>query len=63
MIKIKDYPQLKLIAWNFHVNKITEYEALDLYELNWRFDESTLTINERILSMGTCEVFNERRSV
>ena len=47
MIKLIDYPQLKLIAWNLHVEEITEQEALGLYELNWRFiDQNTLTLIE-----------------
>ena len=51
MIKLSDYPQLSLIAWNRHQESlITEEEALALYEANWRWiDERTLTTKERKL--------------
>jgi hypothetical protein len=39
MIKLNDYPQLKLVAWNRHEEFIEEKEALELYEINWRFIE------------------------
>lgn len=44
MIKIAQYPQLKLITWNIHCEEIDEKTSLDLYERNWRLiDEPTLT--------------------
>lgn len=47
MIKINDYPQLKLISWNIHADNINEQDALDLYELNWRYvDQENLTTAE-----------------
>lgn len=50
MIKIDDYPQLKLVAWNRHNEFIEEAEALELYEVNWRFiDQKSLTNNEQNL--------------
>ncbi len=50
MIKIDNYPQLKLIAWNRHTKDITEEEALSLYETNWRFvDQDNLTSDEQKL--------------
>ncbi|MBL8205287.1 MAG: hypothetical protein JNM09_13715 [Blastocatellia bacterium] len=51
MIKLSDYPQLSLIAWNRHQESfISEEEALALYEANWRWiDEKTLTTRERKL--------------
>jgi hypothetical protein len=51
MIKLADYPQLSLIAWNRQPDSvITEAEALALYEANWRWiDERTLTTEERKL--------------
>jgi len=51
MIKLSDYPQLTLIAWNRHQESfISEEEALALYEANWRWiDEKTLTTRERKL--------------
>lgn len=51
MIKLSDYPQLSLIAWNRQTDSfVTEKEALALYEANWRWiDERTLTPEERKL--------------
>lgn len=51
MIKIDDYPQLKLIAWNRPDGSLVEEsEALALYERNWRFmDLAALDQNERSL--------------
>lgn len=40
MIRIGDYPELKLIAWSRRPDDwIEESEALALYEANWRFVE------------------------
>ncbi|MEO8411317.1 MAG: hypothetical protein ABI478_12175 [Propionivibrio sp.] len=40
MLRIADFPQLKLIAWNRGENALIEdEEALALYERNWRFVE------------------------
>lgn len=51
MIKLSDYPQLRLIAWNRRADSvITEEEALALYEANWRWiEEKELTESERKL--------------
>ena len=51
MIKLSDYPQLSLIAWNRQTDSlVTEKEALALYEANWRWiEERTLTPEERKL--------------
>lgn len=48
---IKDYPQLRLIAWNRQpVDAITGEEALDLYERNWRHvDHGAILPHERAL--------------
>ena len=47
MIKIKNYPQLKLISWNRHTDEMSEEDALFVYETNWRFiDQESLTKNE-----------------
>ncbi len=45
---IRDYPQLRLIAWNRDPrDAITGEEAFDLYERNWRFiDEKALLPHE-----------------
>lgn len=37
MIRIDDYPDLALLAWNRVMREIPEDEALALYEANWRF--------------------------
>lgn len=51
MIKLTDYPQLRLIAWNRQPDDVvTETEALALYEANWRWiDDRILTPEERKL--------------
>lgn len=36
-LKIDEYPQLALLAWNRAVREIDEEEAFALYEHNWRF--------------------------
>lgn len=36
-IRIDDYPELALLAWNRVVREVAEDEALALYEANWRF--------------------------
>ena len=38
IIKLQDFPQLQLLAWNLACDAIVdEAEALSLYERNWRF--------------------------
>ncbi|MBY0244112.1 MAG: hypothetical protein K2Q03_01535 [Sphingobacteriaceae bacterium] len=50
MIRINQYPQLRLVAWNRHNELIDEAEALELYEKNWRFiDEPSLSTEEQNL--------------
>src|SRR5947207_2975344 len=35
-IRLRDYPQLKQLAWQLHgVSDVSPREALDLYERNW----------------------------
>jgi hypothetical protein len=49
-IRIDDYPELALLAWNRAVREVDEDEALALYEANWRFvDTERLTTNERVV--------------
>ncbi len=36
-VKIDDYPQLAVLAWNRVVHEVTGEEAFALYEHNWRF--------------------------
>jgi hypothetical protein len=50
-VRLADFPQLKLIAWNRHAEEEIEgAEAFALYESRWRFiDQATLTLAEREL--------------
>lgn len=49
-IRIDDYPELALLAWNRVVRDVAEDEALALYEANWRFvDAEHLLPAERAL--------------
>ena len=49
-LRIDDYPQLALLAWNRAVRDIDAEEALALYERNWRFiDVGQLTADEAAL--------------
>lgn len=36
-LKLDEFPQLALLAWNRVVREIDEEEAFALYEHNWRF--------------------------
>ncbi len=50
VLKIRDYPQLAILAWNRVVPEISGEEAFDLYEHNWRFvDQENLTPEESSL--------------
>jgi hypothetical protein len=50
-LKIRQYPQLTLIAWSRQPDdEITAEEAFGLYESNWRFvDQDRLDKDERDL--------------
>ena len=50
-IRLRDYPQLKRLAWQLHgVNEISPREALQLYERNWRHvDRPALSEKETAL--------------
>ena len=40
MIRLADFPQLRMLAWNRPADaEVDEAEALALYEANWRFVE------------------------
>ena len=58
-IPIKDYPQLKRLAWHVHgVDYLTPKEALGIYERNWRhMDTSVLEPAEQELIEGLRLVF------
>jgi hypothetical protein len=50
MVKVDDYPNLALIAWNRRARVIEDAEALALYEANWRFvDVSGMSADEKAL--------------
>ena len=53
-IRIADYPQLKLLAWQLKgTTEITGEEALDLYERNWRhLERDKLSAQEQQLIEG-----------
>lgn len=50
-VRIGDYPQLQLIAWNRRATDVLDgEEALALYERNWRYvDQDELQADERSL--------------
>lgn len=50
-IRLRDYPQLKKLAWQLHgVHEISPREALQLYERNWRHvDHRALSEDEAAL--------------
>lgn len=49
-VRLADYPQLKLLAWNRCDDVIEGDEALALYERNWRYvDRAQLTEKEQQL--------------
>lgn len=46
-INLVDYPQLKLLCWNHHLNTMNAEDALYRYEHHWTLiDEKTLTQKE-----------------
>jgi len=51
MLRLVDFPQLKLIAWNrYRDDVIEDDEALALYERNWQYvDQDHLDPKERQL--------------
>jgi hypothetical protein len=49
-LRLDDYPQLALLAWNRALREISGEEAFALYERNWRFvDQESLTPQEAAL--------------
>jgi transcriptional regulator with XRE-family HTH domain len=50
-IRLRDYPQLKQLAWQLHgVDEISPRQALELYERNWRHvDRPALSEDEAAL--------------
>lgn len=37
LVRISDYPELKILCWSIHSDEITEEEAFGIYKSNWRF--------------------------
>jgi len=50
-LRLADYPQLQLIAWNRRGDApVEEEEAFALYERNWHYiDQASLSADERQL--------------
>ena len=49
-VEIDRYPALRLLAWQVHVPRLSEPEALALYEREWRhLDPERLEPHERAL--------------
>lgn len=60
MVKIDDYPELKLICWNIHLPELTEEEAFGIYQVNWRYVyEDKLTPKEKELIEMLCKKYGE----
>ena len=51
MLRLNDYPQLRLIAWNLRdSDTVEECEAFSIYERNWRFvEQAQLIASEKAL--------------
>lgn len=48
LVRLADYPQLKMVAWHRRGETITEQDALGIYERNWRhIDLATMAPDER----------------
>lgn len=62
-IRIKDYKQLKLLAWQLKKSKeLSPTEALDLYERNWRhIHRDDLEENEKQLIQALLATFGRER--
>jgi len=58
-IRLPDYPQLQLIAWNRRNDAfIEEADAFALYERNWHYiDEARLSTSERQLIERLTRIF------
>ena len=59
MLRIADFPQLRLITWNRREDDmVEEAEALAIYERNWRnVDQGQLDDNEKALIKRLVEQF------
>lgn len=58
MVKIEDFPELKLITWNIHLSELTEEEAYGIYLAYWRHvSEDEMTDKEKSLVKMLCEKY------
>lgn len=62
-VRIGDYPQLRLIAWQLDVDtEISEADALQLYERNWRhIDHTALQPRERVFMQHLTDTWGHGR--
>ena len=48
MVRVDDYPNLRLLCWNLSAPYVTRRDAFSLYERNWRLvDHATAPAHER----------------
>ena len=48
MVRVDEYPNLKLLCWNLKAPYVTRREAFSLYERNWRLvDHAAASAHER----------------
>ena len=48
MVRVDEYPNLKLLCWNLKAPCVTRREAFSLYERNWRLvDHAAASAHER----------------
>lgn len=58
LVKLDDYPELKLIAWHVNAPQIDEEAAFAIYERNWRYiDHERLSDCEKALIEKLAERF------
>ena len=58
LLRVGDYPGLKLLCWNRRSASISRREAFALYERNWRFvDAVGMSERERALIGGLAREF------
>lgn len=60
MVTISEYPELKLLAWNIHLEEITEEEAFAVYEAGWKYvAEDLLTKKETDLIQRLTRIYGK----
>ena len=59
-IEIARYPNLRLLAWQLHRDRIGEAEAFALYEREWRHvDVQRLNVEERRLIRRLADTYGQ----